>query len=63
MENFDTILTISERSLNNIRGYLDKENVEEKIKELEQISLKKNFWKDKELKKLLNKKFFKSKFL
>ena len=47
MENFDTILTISERSLNNIRGIFDKENVEEKIKELEQISLKKNFWKIK----------------
>ena len=47
MENFDTILTISERSLNNIRGIFDKENVEEKIKELEQISLKKNFGKIK----------------
>ena len=59
MENFESTLAIIEKSLNNIRGIFDKENVESKIKELEQISLKENFWKDKNLvKKLLNKKIF-----
>ena len=49
MENFETKLSITEKSLNNIRGIFDKENVETKIKELEKISLKENFWKDKNL--------------
>ena len=49
MENFETILSFTEKSLNNIRGIFDKENIETKLKELEQISVKENFWKDKKL--------------
>ena len=41
MENFETTLLASEKSLNNIRGIFDKENVEVKLKELEKISLRK----------------------
>ena len=59
MENFETILSFTEKSLNNIRGIFDKENIETKLKELEQISVKENFWKDKKLvKKTLKQKIF-----
>ena len=57
MENFEAILSTTEKLLNNIRGTFDKENVEGKIKELEKISLGDNFWKNKDLvKKQSNKK-------
>ena len=49
MENFENILIITEKSLSNIRGIFDKEDIETKLKELEEISLKKDFWKDKSL--------------
>ena len=56
MNNFENILTASEKSLNNI-GIFDKNNIEEKLKDLEQTLLSENFWKNKNLvKKLLNKK-------
>ena len=59
MENFDTKLEVTEKSLNNIRGIFDKEKITTRIQELEKITLKENFWKDKELvKKRLNKKKF-----
>ena len=59
MENFETILNYSEKSLSNIRGIFDKENIEDKIRELEKTTLKENFWKDKDLvKKQSNKKKF-----
>ncbi|MDA9078247.1 peptide chain release factor 2 [Pelagibacteraceae bacterium] len=60
MENFDTIFNTVENSLKSIRGYLDHENVENKLKKLEQNSLKENFWKDKNLvkKTLKQKKIF-----
>ena len=60
MENFDTLFAATEKSLNNIRGIFDKENIENKIKELEKISLKENFWKDKDLvkKTVKQKKIF-----
>ena len=59
MENFENILIITEKSLSNIRGIFDKEDIATKLKELEEISLKKDFWKDKSLvKKQLNKKNF-----
>ena len=53
-------MLITERSLKNIRGIFDKENIEAKIKELEKISLKENFWKDKNLvkKTVKQKKIF-----
>ena len=49
MENFENLLSSTEKSLENIRGIFDKEKVETKLKELEQVSLKENFWKDKDL--------------
>ena len=60
MENFVSLLELTEKSLSNIRGIFDSEDVENKIKELEKISLKKNFWKDKSLvkKTVKQKKFF-----
>ena len=52
--------SILQKSLNNIRGIFDKENIEEKLKELEKITSNKNFWKDKNLvkKTVKAKKFF-----
>ena len=47
MENFESILLITEKSLGNIRGIFDKENIENKIKELDIISSKENFGKIK----------------
>ena len=38
MENFDTLLVAAEKSLNNIRGIFDNENIENKIKELEEFA-------------------------
>ena len=60
MENFDTLFAATEKSLNNIRGIFDNENIENKIKELEKISLKENFWKNKDLvkKTVKQKKIF-----
>ena len=60
MENFETTLSLAEKSLNNIRGIFDKENVESKLKKLETITSKENFWKDKNLvkKTVKQKKFF-----
>ncbi|MDC0385570.1 peptide chain release factor 2 [Pelagibacteraceae bacterium] len=60
MENFENIISITQKTLNNIRGYLDNEKVEDKIDELEKITLKENFWKDKELvkKTVKQKKIF-----
>ncbi|MDC0937736.1 peptide chain release factor 2 [Pelagibacteraceae bacterium] len=49
MQNFENKLEITVKTLNSIRGYLDKNNVETKLKELEQTLLQENFWKDKEL--------------
>ena len=60
MENFDTLFLANKKSLNNIRGIFEKENIEKKLKEFEAISLKENFWKDKNLvkKTLKQKKIF-----
>ena len=59
MENFDNIFVASEKSLKNIRGIFDKEDVETKIRELEQV-FKRKFWKDKNLvkKTVKQKKIF-----
>ena len=60
MENFEAILSVTEKSLKILGGIFDKENVETKLKELEEISLKENFWKDKNLvkKTVKQKKIF-----
>ena len=58
MENFDSILLITEKSLNNIRGIFDRENIEAKITDLEKIFKKKIFERQKFSKKLLTKKIF-----
>ena len=47
MDNFETILNSAEKSLNNIRGIFDKENIEAKLSDLEQIINKKIFGKIK----------------
>ena len=58
MENFDNILILTEKSQKILGGIFDRENVEEKIAELESISQKKIF-KDKNLvKNSQTKKFF-----
>ena len=43
MENFDTKLEVTEKSLNNIRGIFDKEKITTRIKELEKITLQRKF--------------------
>ncbi|MDC0952671.1 peptide chain release factor 2, partial [Pelagibacteraceae bacterium] len=60
MQNFENKLIVTEKTLNNIRGYLDKHNVETKLKELNHTLLQKDFWKDKELvkKTVKQKKIF-----
>ena len=50
MQNFENKLISAEKSLSNIRGIFDKNNVESKLKDLEKELLKENFWKDKSLK-------------
>ena len=52
MENFESILLDTEKSLNNIRVSLIKKTLK-KIEDLAAISLKENFWKDKNLVKKL----------
>ena len=47
METFDSLLVNAEKSLKNIRGIFDKENIKTKLKELEEISQKENFGKIK----------------
>ena len=61
MENFETTLSLAEKSLNSIRGIFDREDIENKLKELEQLTLKENFWKDKNLvkKTVKQKKYLK----
>ena len=60
MDNFETILNLTEKSLNNIRGIFDKEDIDNKLKELDRVSLQKDFWKDKKLvkKTVKQKKIF-----
>ena len=64
MDNFENTLNLAKKTLNNIRGIFDKENIEEKLKELEKISNDKNFWKDQNLvKKTFKQKNFLKTFL
>ncbi|MDC1212173.1 peptide chain release factor 2 [Pelagibacteraceae bacterium] len=60
MQNFENKIAIFEKTLNNIRGYLDKQDIKTKLKDLEKTLLKKNFWKDKGLvkKTVKQKKIF-----
>ena len=60
MENFESKISATEKSLKNIRGIFERENVSAKIQDLEKISLKENFWKDKNLvkKTVKQKKIF-----
>ena len=51
MESFENKLIVVERTLENIRGIFDKEDIKKKLIELEKNLLKENFWKDKELAK------------
>ncbi|MDA8764437.1 peptide chain release factor 2 [Candidatus Pelagibacter bacterium] len=60
MYTFENRLEITKKTLNNIRGYLDKHDVEAKLEILEKTSLQENFWKDKDLvkKTIKQKKIF-----
>ena len=53
MENFETNLNLAQKSLSNIRGIFDKENIEEKLKKLEKTTNNENFWRDQNLVKKL----------
>ena len=57
MQNFESILAASEKTLENIRGIFDKNKVNLKLKEIENTLQNEQFWKDKALvKKPLDKK-------
>ena len=58
MENFENIFKLAKKSLNNIRGIFDKENIPIKIKELENISLKKTFGEIKKSEENIKENFF-----
>ena len=49
MESFENKLAATEKTLENIRGIFDKNNVKSKLEDLEKTSQKENFWKDKDL--------------
>ena len=57
MQNFETKISLTEKTLNNIRGIFDKNNVKIKLKEFEEKLLQENFWKDKkQVKKIVKQK-------
>ena len=57
MENFENKLIKSEKILNNIRGIFENNNISQKLKEIENIILDQNFWKDKnKAKKIVKEK-------
>ena len=57
MQNFETKISSTEKTLNNIRGIFDKNNVKIKLKEFEEKLLQENFWKDKkQVKKIVKQK-------
>ena len=59
MENFENIYNKAKKSLKILGGIFDKEKVESRLKELELISSKENFWKDQYLvKKTVKQKKF-----
>ena len=60
MQNFENKLISIDKSLKNIRGIFDKNQIESQLKELQKISLKKDFWKDKNIvkKTVKQKKIF-----
>ena len=59
MENFDTNLILAKKTLNNIRGIFDKENIKEKLAELEKLPTMKILERPKFSKKNSKaKKFF-----
>ena len=47
MQNFDNKITTTEKSLKSIRGIFDKNNVENRLKEIEKLYKKKIFGKIK----------------
>ena len=57
MENFENNLAKAHNTLKNIRGIFEKNQIVNKLKDLEKVLLEENFWKDKpKVKKLLKKK-------
>ena len=47
MENFENKLKLTEKTLKNVRGIFDKEDIENKLKDLEKLLSKKIFGKIK----------------
>ena len=59
MQNFENRISQAEKTLNNIRGIFEKNNIHSKLKEIEKILLGENFWKDKsKVKKTVKEKKF-----
>ena len=60
MENFELKIAATEKSLKNIRGIFDDNDISNRIIDLNNTLSKENFWKDKDLvkKTLRQKKFF-----
>ena len=57
MQNFETKISLTEKTLNNIRGIFDKNNVKIRLIEFEEKLLQENFWKDKnQVKKIVKQK-------
>ncbi|MDC6481982.1 peptide chain release factor 2 [Pelagibacteraceae bacterium] len=57
MELIDQQITIAEKALNNIRGYLETNNIRSKLNNLNTIIAKKDFWKDNnKVKKIVKEK-------
>ena len=63
MQNFENKLISTEKSLNNIRGIFDKNRIRSKLKQIEEIVNKEDFWQNQKLaKKQLSKKIIMRKF-
>ena len=59
MQNFDTKLAKAEKTLKNIRGIFENNDIVKRLEEIEKISQDINFWKNKEkAKKIVKEKKF-----
>ena len=56
MENLNSKILIAEKTLDNVRGIFDKNDIQNRLDGLEKSLLKENFWKDKKLVKQTVKK-------
>ena len=56
MENLNSKILIAEKTLDNVRGIFDKNDIQNRLDGLSKSLLKENFWKDKKLVKQTVKK-------